>query len=498
MNKIDRIVYPPKNIILRMWVVAGLIVAAVFLFVLWDERFRADAETDTVFFGILGVEQDGQVKQSFSGNNFSVRMAKMGLSLAPAHRKTMKQAAETLFGDEEEFEALAGVPVVWVYANGRTLEAKDRGYETLGKVFFDPEQYSFSVAAPDGFSVQIDPKLITIFRAKTGEAIGAFPLLQRPPNAGQFNFEIATRLPDGQWKKIGTTPFDCKLAPSLPLGEIAEDAPPAPLPELSEQEAEERYALPFIAPRDAEIRRIEVPRTSLFYSSNLASRKAFGALTLQITGDEKLPGYAWRVENIALRSPAQAFPQQAGWEEPDALHTNIRFLEDESFEEQRGDLLETPIAKTLFPQTNEPWRVTAALVRRFGFRPEEIREFPPLKISKVDSTIRFAGNYVRVRAFFEEDYYRLLANSVPALVLEIAGNPDWDDPRTLFWQPFRLKTDTGEEMIPESVVIVRPGVYQYWYMPTKRPKKVHVTYAITRVALVSETIAPAVKPSPLP
>lgn len=494
MNSIDRIVYPPKNIILRMWVVAGLIVAAVFLFVLWDERFRADAETEDVFFGILGIEQGGAIRQSFSGDNFSVRMAKMGLTLAPAHEEAMKKLAEVLFGDEERSGELASVPVIWVYANGRTLEAKDRGYETLGKVFFDPEQFSFSVSDAGGFSIQIDPKILTIFRAKTGEAIGALPLLQRPPNAGQFNFEIAARSAEGQWQKIGITPFNCRLEPTevFPPSEVPN------FPKRSEKAEEEWRALPFIAPADARIRRVQVPRNSLFYSSNLANRDAFGLLEVEITGDDVLPEYAWRVENVALRSTASENPQQALWEEPDAFHSNVRFLEDESFEQQKGALLDTPIAKTLFPRGNEQWRVTAALVRRFGFRQEEIHEFPPLKISKIASTIRFAGTYVCVRAFFEDDYYRLLANNVPALVLEIAGASNWESPGALFWQPYRVQTDTGEEMLPESIVVVRPGVYQYWYMPMKRPTKVYVTYAITHVPIVSETIAPAVKPTQLP
>ena len=57
MGSIERIVNPPKNIVLRMWVAAGLILVAVFTFVLWDERFRETCETEEVFFAVLGVEQ---------------------------------------------------------------------------------------------------------------------------------------------------------------------------------------------------------------------------------------------------------------------------------------------------------------------------------------------------------------------------------------------------------------------------------------------------------
>lgn len=489
MNSIDRIVNPPKNIILRMWVFAGIFVAAVFCFVLWDERFRAEAETDEVYFGILGIEQNGKIRQSFSGSNFSVRMSKMGLSLAPARTEALKKLAEMFLGDEERFAEFGNVPLIWIYADGRTPEAKDEAYKTLGKALFVPEKFCFSVADPSGFSIQIDPKILTIFRAKTGEAIAAFPLLQRPPNSGKFDFKIFARNAENVWAQIGNAPFDCRLAPDNPF-------PPeivAPAPALSEKEREEQFELGPVAPDFAQIRKVVVPKTSRFYSDSLSEIDAFGNIELEIRGNEKIPAHAWSLENVSLQSESTENPQSAPWKMRDAFHSNVRFFEEDAFENYTGTALSVPLAKTLFPRAGEKWKVTAALVRKFGFAPEEIREFPELKLSKVSTPIRFAGSAVNVRAFLDEEYYRLLAGSAPALILEIAGTADWEKPGTLFWQPFRLQTDTREELLPESVVIVRPGVYQYWYIPRKKPKKVRVTYAVTRPVLVSSVLEPEVK-----
>lgn len=489
MNSIDRIVNPPKNIILRMWVFAGMFVAAVFCFVLWDERFRAEAETDEVYFGILGIEQNGKIRQSFAGSNFSVRMSKMGLSLVPARTEALKKLAGMFLGDEERFDEFGNIPLIWVYADGRTPEAKDEGYKTLGNAFFVPDKFCFSVADANGFSIQIDPKTLTVFRAKTGEAIAAFPLLQCPTDNGKFDFEIFAKTPETAWKRIGRAPFDCRLTPSNPFpSESAESAPA-----LSEKEREELSELGTVSPVFAQIRKVEVPKTSRFYSTDLGEINAFGNIELEIHGNGKIPAHAWSLENVSLYSESAKNPQCAPWEMRDAFHSNIRFFEEDVFENYSGTMLRVPIAKTLFPQTGEKWNITATLVRKFGFAPEEIREFPELKLSKVSSSIRFAGSRVNVRAFLDENYYRLLAGSAPALVLEIEGTADWETPGTLFWQPFRLQTDTREELLPESVVIVRPGVYQYWYIPRKKPKKVRVTYAITRPALVSATLEPEIK-----
>ena len=117
MGSIERIVNPPKNIILRMWVAAGLILAAVFTFVLWDERFRETCETEEVFFAVLGVEQGGRIRESFSGGRFSVRMAKIGLALGPAHDEAMKKLAEVLYDDEERAGEFNSVPFIWIYAS---------------------------------------------------------------------------------------------------------------------------------------------------------------------------------------------------------------------------------------------------------------------------------------------------------------------------------------------------------------------------------------------
>lgn len=473
MGSIDRIVNPPKNIILRMWVGAGIILAAVFLFVLWDDRFRESCKTDDVFFAVLGVEQAGRVRESFSGSNFSVRMAKMGLALSPAHTDAMKKLAEVLFDDEERAGEFESVPFIWVYADGRTTEARDSGFETLGKAFFDPGKFSFSIADENGFSAQISPRLLTIFRAKTGDAICALPVLRRPPGAGKFRFVISARGKDGAWACIGDTVVECRLdATILPTG----GAPAI-------QESQE--LLPAVVPEGANIVSLREPEVSQFYSSALENRNAFGELSVDLGDSGKIPPRAWRLENVVLSSRNEACPQMCMWEEPDAFHSHVRFLEDEPFGTLEGRRLRVPIAKTLFPRAGEKWNVKAALVRRMAFRPEEIHRFPELKISRSPAVVRFAGTYVLVRAFLDEDYSRLIANNVPALVVEIAGSADLSREGALFWQPYRLRTDRGEEMLPESIVIVRPGVYQYWYMPMRRPGKVEITYAITRPAIIS-------------
>lgn len=486
MGSIDRIVNPPKNIILRMWVGAGLIIAAVFFFVLWDERFRESCETDEVFFAVLGAEQGGKIRESFSGNNFSVRMAKMGLALAPAHGEAMKKVAEVLYDDEERADAVANVPFIWIYADGRTTEAKDLGFETLGKAFFSPEKFAFSVADESGFSVQISPQLMTIFRAQTGDAIGALPVLRRPSNAGKFRLLIDARNKNGEWSRIGDIAFDCRLDATFISPEPLPDTP------LPEKLAEEFNTLPLIEP-ESKILSVTEPHSSRAYSSSLDKRELFGELALEIGRLPEVPLYAWHLENVYLESENEAFPQQFLWEEPDAFHSNVRFLEDETFNFLKGNCLRVPIAKTLFPKSGEKWRVTATLVRRMAFRPEEIHRFPALKMSKNPSVVRFGGTYVRVRAFLDEKYSRLIANNVPALVVEIAGAADLSRPGALFWQPYRVKTDCGEEMLPESTVVVRPGVYQYWFMPMRRPKSVEITYAITRATVVSGEVIPEIR-----
>lgn len=490
MGSIDRIVNPPKNIILRMWVGAGLIIAAVFFFVLWDERFRESCETEDVFFAVLGAEQGGSIRESFSGSNFSVRMAKMGLALAPARVDAMKKLAEVLYDDEERAGEFASVPFIWIYADGRTAEVKDLGFETLGKAFFNPEKFAFSVADENGFSAQIAPQLITIFRAKTGDAIGALPVLRHPPNAGKFRLQIAACGNDGVWTRIGDIAFDCRLDATFISPEPFPDTP------LPEKLADEFNSLPLVAP-EAEILAVTEPKESRFYSSPLENRELFGELSLKLGTSPDVPLHAWRVENVCLATENKTFPQQSLWEEPDAFHANVRFLEDESFDSLKGNCLRVPIAKTLFPKDGEKWQVKATLVRRMAFRPEEIHRFPALKMSKSPSVVRFGGTYVRVRAFLEEGYSRLIANNVPALVVEIAGTADLSRSGALFWQPYRVKTDCGEEMLPESVVIVRPGVYQYWFMPMKRPKSAEITYAITRAAVVAGEAIPEVR-MPLP
>ncbi len=489
MGSIERIVNPPKNIILRMWVAAGLILAAVFTFVLWDERFRETCETEEVFFAVLGVEQGGRIRESFSGGRFSVRMAKIGLALGPAHGEAMKKLAEVLYDDEERAAEFNSVPFIWIYADGKTTEAKDAGFETLGKAFFDPEKFAFSIADENGFSAQISPYLQTIYRAKTGDAICALPVLRRPPNAGKFRLEIAARGNDGAWTKIGDIAFDCSLDETVLPAEPAEGA------ELSEKQAEELESLPQIAPAGAKILALSEPQQSRFYSSNLEDRERFGELAIEFGPQSDVPLYAWRLENIVLESLSGDFPQASLWEEPDAFHRNVRFLEDETFDFLKGNVLRVPVAKTLFPAAEASWKVKAALVRRMVFRPEEIQRFPALKISRSTSVVRYAGTYVQVRAFLEEGYSRLIANDVPALVIEIAGTADLSRPGALFWQPYRVKTDRGEEMLPESIVVVRPGVYQYWFMPMRRPKQVEITYAITRAAIVEGTVKAEIRPA---
>ena len=68
--------------------------------------------------------------------------------------------------------------------------------------------------------------------------------------------------------------------------------------------------------------------------------------------------------------------------------------------------------------------------------------------------------------------------------------PHGDD--EFFWAPYRVKTDAGEDLFPESLVNVRPGVRQYWFLPHRGvPAKIDVVFAVTRCVRRSAEIVPA-------
>ena len=492
MDRIDRILNPPKNVILRLWLAAAIIVAAVWLFVTWNERFRAECGDELVEFAVLGVEEGGRMRESFSGEDFSVRMRRLGLSLTAARGEMRKKLATEFFGNEEAASRFVAVPAVWIYARGRTDEEKDRAFESYGKSLFSRERYCFSLADESGFSVQISPALFTIFHAATGEAICALPVLNKPPAPGKFSLKIEARGGNGLWRTLGEIPFSC----ALKGGNGAPAAPPSPVSPketLSESELDEAFSLPDRVPAKAELVEFSLPEHARFFSESPDLHDAFARLGVAIEGDERTPARAWSVENVALAAPAGEETRAVSWDEPDALGVNVRFTDGEAFETLKDGVLRSPLAKTLFPGADEAWSVRVALVRRFAFAPEEIRSFKELKLSRVPTTLEFAGTRVRVRAYAEKKYYRTLANGMPALVLEIEGAADLSAPGALFWQPFRVRTDAGEELLPESVVRVRPGVRQYWYLPERKTEKLRVDYAVSRAAILSAEVVPEIR-----
>ena len=178
-------IHASNDALVKIWAVALALILAVAAFLTWSNRFRETVETSIARISPFGAEVAGKENANFTGKRgFFSKMNQMGLP--PATRKAELAA---LF---EELEAagagtFADVPVLWIYAEGRTKEDRDRCVQTFGKVFFDKEKFCYSVVDGNGFSVQLDPDTFRVLWAKDGGAVCAFPLLQRTaPNAVSF------------------------------------------------------------------------------------------------------------------------------------------------------------------------------------------------------------------------------------------------------------------------------------------------------------------------
>lgn len=491
MGRIEEIVTPRKNYILRLWLIFGAIMLAFTGFMLWTFRFQASCEGENAEYALIGTEKNRRQIEAFAGTNFLEKMKR--LNFPAAAREEFLQAIDDKIAENPAGTFPAGTPLIlWLYARGNDRETRDAAVGSFGESLFLREKICFSIEDENGFSIQINPENFKIFWAKDGVAVCGIALFENVP-AEKFFFKIEEKI-DGKWTKIGT--FRLKN-PKTPVPEIVENVPVV----LDEKARAEHDRLPKIVPKNATIESLSVPKNARFYSSDLRDRKAFGELILQLNDDAELgvPARAWSVENLALEDATGA---QANFATRDVFHTNVRFLTDESFEIREGNRLSVPISKTLFPKYADKkthgvpanaWRVTARLVRTGTFAPEEfIDTFEKLRVGSTSGTsttrLRFGGETVRVRAFLEKNYFRLIANDVPALVLEIGGASD----AKFFWQPFRVKTDKGEDLAPESIVAVAPGIYQYWFMPNRAPASLGLTYTITRAAYISAEIVPAI------
>lgn len=501
-------IHASNDVLYKMWVVAALLILAVAAFLTWNNRFRESAETSISIISPFGAEVAGNEVENFTGKRgFFNKMNKMGLP--PSTRKT--ELAE-LFAELNAAGVEAqNVPVFWIYAEGKTKEDRDRCVQTFGKVFFEKNRFCFSVTDGNGFSVQLDPDTFRVLWAKDGGAICALPLLALPSDTGTrgFTFRIEERLDGGEWKNCGEIPVRA-FTP-----EIAVPAPPQKTPNAhdgddfsAEPEADE------IEPAEIAVESLSLPRECRFSSAAPNDRSAFGELRLRIVGNAsgKVPGAAWSLENFSLesafeniettddgkelRAPAQTFPITR----PDAFHKNVRFLEQENFENGDSNALRVPVAKTLFPEfdadgTALPFLLRMRFVRSVCF-PEDCRAFPPMRVGKNDSvlpeTVSAGKSRAKIRAFRQADYFRLLNNNIPAIVLEI--DQDASDNAEFFWAPFRVRTDGGEELFPESIVNVRPGVRQYWFIPRRGvPAKLDVVYSVTRCVYREGVVVPQVR-----
>ena len=502
-------IHASNDVLYKMWAVAAVIILAVAAFLTWSSRFRESAETSIAIISPFGAEVAGREVENFTGKRgFFNKMNKMGLP--PATRKA--ELAE-LFAELNAAGVEAhNVPVLWVYAEGKTKEDRDRCVQTFGKVFFEKNRFCFSVADGNGFAVQLDPDTFRVLWAKDGGAICALPLLSLPSDTGTrgFIFRVEERLADGNLKNCGEIPVRA-FTPEIyvPAGtptnpETARDNDGGNIAEPDPHEIE---------PAEIIVENFSLPRECRFSSAAPNDRDAFGELQLRIVGNAsgKVPAAAWALENFSLESafeniettdageigvPVQTFPMTR----PDAFHKNVRFLEREIFENGDSSALRVPVAKTLFPEFDAdgeplPFSLRMRFVRDVYF-PEDCRAFPPLHVGKNDSvlpeTVSAGKTRAKIRAFLQADYFRLLNNKIPAVVLEIeqSAAPDAE----FFWAPFRVRTDGGEELFPESVVNVRPGVRQYWFIPRRSvPAKLDVVYAVTRCVYRDGVIVPQVR-----
>ena len=490
-------IHASNDVLYKMWAVAAAVILAVAAVLTWSSRFRETAETSVSLISPFGAEVAGKEVENFTGRRgFFAKMNKMGLP--PATRKAELAA---LFDELDAAGTEArGAPVLWLYAEGKTKEDRDRCVQTYGKVFFEKSRFCFSVADGNGFAVQLDPDTFRVLWAKDGGAVCALPLLALPSDSENgFVLRIEERLDGGEWKNCG----EIRFGPIFP-----EIALPPPAKEKDASDADDVLPEPDpqeIEPAEVLVESLALPRECRFSSAPLNDRAAFGELRLRIRGNAsgKVPAAAWSLDNFSLASaletvvadaaddsgngeirvPAQTFPMAR----PDAFHKNVRFLEQEVFESGGAGELRVPVAKTLFPETDEDGRPLPFVFRmrfvRDAYFPEDFRTFPPLRVGKNNSvlpeTISSGNARAKVRAFRQPEYYRLLNNKIPAIVLEIDQDASAD--AEFFWAPYRVKTPAGEELFPESVVNVSPGVRQYWFVPRRSvPEKIEVVYAVTR------------------
>lgn len=504
MYILSRRVYASNDVLIKMWAVAAAVILCVAAVLTWNDRFRESVETSVARVSVFGVEADGREAANFTGSRgFFAKMNKMGLP--PGTRKAELAAMFEELADAGALPASFGdaVPVLWVYAEGLTKEIRDRGVQTYGKVFFDKSRLCCSVADGNGFAVQLDPDTFRVLWAKDGGAVCAIPLLLLPSGFEEdgFVFRIEERGAEGGWKLCG----DVKIPKFGIRFFCGESSVPA-------QDEKGDFAEPDrseIEPQSVEIESLTVPEVCRFYSAPLWDRAAFGELRVRLRGNAsgKVPASAWSLENFGLLAPcadSECAPEQEfPLSRPDAFRKNVRFLEGENFESGEDGLLRVPVAKTLFPVAssdetvggNVPWIAEMRFVRNVFFA-EDFHAFPPMRVGKNASVlaepISAKGETVKTRAFRDENYFRALNKKPAAVVLEISHDASGEN--EFFWQPHRVKTDAGEELFPESVVDVRPGVRQYWFLPKRSdPAKIEVVYAVTRLVRVCGEVAPVVR-----
>lgn len=496
MYILNRRIYASNDFFIKMWIFSAVVIVIVAAVLLWNDRFRESIETQSVRFSPFGIEVNNREVSNFTGSRgFFNKMNKLGLP-ASVRKTELATLFETTGNAENAFlaeskEVFAQTPVLWLYAEGLTKEDRDRSVQTFGKSFFDKNRYCFSIVDENGFAIQLDPESFHVLWARDGGAICALPLFVLPEYTRElgFVFRIEERQADGGWKLAGEivlpefdyTPwFPPQIQIVLPDGET----PP-------EDD---------INPKEVVIDSLFLPQNCRFYSSPLWDRSDFGQLRVLLRANDsgKVPAAAWSLDNFSLRAPnttgdGQFFPMTR----TDPFHRNVRFLEGELFEEEIEGALCVPVAKALFPAYGEgdafqPWEVELRFVRNIFFR-DDFHAFPAKRVAKssavIPETLKARESSAKVRVFRDHEYMRLLNNDVPAVVLEI----EQSDPE-FFWAPYRVKTDTGEELFPESIVNVSPNIRQYWFLPRKKElTKVEVIYTVTPYFYASGLVTPIVE-----
>jgi len=483
-----------NDFIVKLWASAAVVILAVAAFLTWSDRFRESFETSISKISVFGIETSRGESANFTGSRgFFAKMNKLGL---PA--STRKTELSALFEELKSSGALdaktPAVPVLWIYAEGLTKAVRDRGVQTFGNVFFEKNRFCFSIADANGFSIQLNPDTFRVLWAKDGGAICALPLLLLPSDAATrgFSFKIEERGNDGSWIFRGETKI-------------------SPRPEfLTETSADDDFSVaaektvpanePF--PQAVSVEKFSTPKICRFFSAPLYEKNAFGELILKIEGDaeNRVPAAAWTLVNVGISAgKSQSFPASRA----DAFHKNVRFLEREIFEESDDGILRVPVAKALFP-SNEPLSFDLIFARRTYFS-EDFHAISEIRIGKNSSVIAnpysAKNSTVKIRAFRDTEYFRAL-NKRAAIVLEIENGLPAQPSDDFFWEPYRVSTNAGEELFPESIVEVSPNVRQYWFLPripdseknsgnvaTPTNAKLDVIFAVTKIFRTKCTLA---------